>query len=77
MLQVILCPLLDIVMTSASDSFKHTLTSNFLYPSLSPEKSACSTLSQVTQQLLHFTLKGSVLAFIVPGNVNLTTILPE
>lgn len=33
------------LMTSASNSFKHTLTSNFLYPSLSPVKFGCSTLS--------------------------------
>lgn len=77
MLQVILCPLLEIFMTSASNFFKHTLTSNFLYPSLYPEKFRCSTLRQVAQQLLHFTLKHAALVFIVPGNVNPTTPFPE
>lgn len=74
-LQVILCTLLEILMTSAS--FKHTLTSNFFYPLLSPGKSGCSTLSQAAQQLLHFTLKRSVLDFLVPGNIEPTSLFPE
>lgn len=73
MLPVIaLCPLLEIFITSASNCFKHNLPSNLIYPCLSTEKLGCFTLSQTAQQLLHFTLKLSILIFIVPGNVNST-----
>lgn len=74
---VILCPLLEIFRTSSSNGYKHTLTSNFINPWLSPEKLGCFTLNQTAQQLLHFTLKLSILIFIVPGNVNSTMLFPS
>lgn len=47
------------------------------YPWLFPEKLGCFTPSQIAQQLLHFTLKLSILIFIVPQNVNSTMLFPS
>lgn len=52
-------------------------TSNLIYPCLSAEKLGCFTPSQTAQQLLHFTLKLSILIFIVPGSVNSTMLFPS